>query len=586
MSVATALALLVVVGGQADVVSFPLNTYPLQELLETLVEPGVRVNLHSSVGCSGVLVQLNSMPRQKAFELLTESLDLIAVPSQEKEITVRLSPELEANEVAARKDLVALLVDQVRAKEKAFSSYNAKKLDTEAPFLERMRQSEASAEQRPLSVLGRSMWRSHISSLVSTDLFSHAARIQWLSPAQVSFGNPHSLLQHQEIGEVLRPDAAVAVGIRLEFSGQDVALIPFIESIQSGQRTIGWGGLLRHSGFLKAHVPAPGSEAVPTLYAALTKGFVTDARWPNRPLSGRVREWLATYESSAESFAASADGRSEFANDFSRGRPDSLSQMVEAWARKSNRQVIMPMWPLAERLGTADNRFRTPPNFWGDVLLPKMAWSAELREGVVVLKNALAFIERPRRAPVAQFIALQEAMAPLPSAAAFVQGQPPFSGEGVVYPERGLKRYFASYDGKAIWTMPGETDLPYRGTFATPLQRAAPLYRVWEGLPAEVRRDVVKATVPKQTVIPVSSLPAAVRESMIAALREYPTTAALFAPTADTWLQEVNVSVNMEQTAGDDLVIHLQFDSANCPRPLMIGLAEYSLRLSLTKKAQ
>jgi hypothetical protein len=130
--------------------------------------------------------------------------------------------------------------------------------------------------------------------------------------------------------------------------------------------------------------------------------------------------WLATPAARAELSVSTSD------------RITSLSQLVERWARQSGGDVVMELVPLREAIDlsppadeSGDNESSAePPAEIHTSLAAKVGresgspWSCRESDGVLLVRDRLAFIDRTRRFPLRALLALERDAPRLPSAEA------------------------------------------------------------------------------------------------------------------------------------------------------------------------
>jgi hypothetical protein len=252
--------------------------------------------------------------------------------------------------------------------------------------------------------------------------------------------------------------------------------------------------------------------------------------------------WLKSEREATERFLQSEGAGEAFDTG---GASDSLSELVETWSRKSKTEVIMELWPGREMafwamgpgrvLSTGPSYRLTLRQLFGgmETLLSleplgdparRQAgrqyrrevpeWSLRELDGVLVVSNRLAFLDRLQALPLAAFVQLERRCLP-----ESISGRPVMPYGAVVAYCRAVKA-----EENAAWLLhTGPFASAYRGVPIVEISLAQPLLRLFEELPLPVRTEVwrrLRALPPGEDVeVPLRLFPLPARNAYLASVR-------------------------------------------------------------------
>lgn len=278
-----------------------------------------------------------------------------------------------------------------------------------------------------------------------------------------------------------------------------------------------------------------------SLEPASLAGVEVDAGGVFAALGPEAEAWLRRERQATERFLETERARRAFSTG---GEARDLSERVEQWARAEDAEAVMELWPEREtryqgapagfamgwaagadpetpvslrRLftGLEGAGVNVPADRWN---VPEQArfyarelpeWSLREQEGVLVVSNRLAFLDRLREMPLGPLLDLERRL------------QPPEGRSGTPAISYGALCAFCrslSPEEGAAWGACG----PYRGVPVDDLARAAPLVGLLDRVPARDRHALwarLRPELPHHEAVLPALLTPADRRHFVACLR-------------------------------------------------------------------
>lgn len=246
------------------------------------------------------------------------------------------------------------------------------------------------------------------------------------------------------------------------------------------------------------------------------------------PLDGlaeRALKWLREEQQATASFLASEPARRPFRSD-----PlmplTSFSQALEAWSRQLDHETVMELFPVAEEMGaaflnvSADSLALTGKEITLGPFVEKLGWTTRERGGVLMVRNPLAFVDRPRPFPLPGFLRLERRVREQRAALAVARPDPPPAAQPVPL-DRAAYEDLAEYyrdtleSGGPNWQDRESLLTAYRGILIMRLDPGWSAFFVWERLPLAQRARLVASQDTGSATFPLSPLALADRQRIL-----------------------------------------------------------------------
>ncbi len=127
-------------------------------------------------------------------------------------------------------------------------------------------------------------------------------------------------------------------------------------------------------------------------------------------LGSEAVKWLDAERASTTAFLTSETARRSFTVKTSTAIHD-MSSVLEAWCNGSEGEAVMELCPHRETLGACSvKKFELQPGArytLSDILKPETIWTVHDRNGVFLVKNQFAFVDRLRDYPMSAYLTLE-----------------------------------------------------------------------------------------------------------------------------------------------------------------------------------
>jgi hypothetical protein len=518
-------------------VTLPCGLYTLPDLARGLSDGEHRVRCSVQLANRAALVSLRSRSWDSAARTLEAGLSVRVRERGDREWTLEPDPEVERREAEWRSRFAALLQRRLEAEQddlhRRFLSGSWRDLRTRTEQLTERWSQEAEAEQRDENDTGWlfiSPYSPTVRELMRAQSLLTAAG--WLTAPRL--GQPG-------LGEALVRSPWLLS--RMPSSGVTAAAVPEA-ALSFGDAP--WEGPTAHDEPLHAVWLDPWEQRVLAQfwlcapYAAKECGsapFVAAALGLSETelfeaLGADAVRWRRDAVRATRDLLASDDAQAPIR--LSRREQDgSLSRIVEAWARQTDSEVVMELWPGRETSTWIDGRtslaqrlerepaahcylgllslWMTLPSEAEAVRLAKLVredvspWSLGRRDEVVMVTNRMAFLDRMRPAPLAALVALDREAVETP-------GPRGVRFEAVTRYETAAGRLGGSW-----WGLPNAT---YRDLPVAALERLGPFLPILDRVPLSQRALAWRRMQRGEPfLVPVGSLSPAERTRFIAACR-------------------------------------------------------------------
>jgi hypothetical protein len=229
--------------------------------------------------------------------------------------------------------------------------------------------------------------------------------------------------------------------------------------------------------------------------------------------------WLRAERRSTEAFLASERARKPIsAVPGGTVEGDSVSEVVARWSARQDAEAVMELWPPVER------RMRNADTLAGTFAVTD-PWTLEEKDGVLLVRNQMAFLDRPRRTPTAALAGLLRTVEATNGPRATL---PPAR-----LPYEAMVAYCDASQDTTPWAVPESPSGTYHGLRLYTLDNAAPGLFVWRRMTFGQRRELMEGT-----PFPLRELPGAALADLAGMLRRRfgPNKPALWQPGVDAQL--------------------------------------------------
>lgn len=347
----------------------------------------------------------------------------------------------------------------------------------------------------------------------------------WMAADSVSAATMESAVESGVVSWVFRPsrlpaELLASVGEKVAHDGQPVSfehamgVVTFVPKVDWFFAYINLYLLSKENGLVSVLHPNVGSMTVPASFVAdisqlpdrltgidcLFHGRRTvDGRTFNG-LGDEAEGWLQQQRARTASFLKS--DRANTAIPTPARFPDSLSQWIEAWSNKVGGEAVMELCPGGEAYGGDGSEPQKAAYSLAELCSGPFsgsfgAWTLDESNGVLLVKNQLAFLYRARPRPVAPLVRLLSRIGPAPAPANNADTSSndrlqAASLDGLPFPI--IRDYVrdVSTIPHAYWTYPSTYSDQYRGYSLGYLDNLVPLVYVWDRLSPADRKQLVE----------------------------------------------------------------------------------------------
>lgn len=544
-----AIAALVAVGspGAADTVTVGPASMTMADLAARLSVDGRRVRCAAELKNHAALVSLRGRSWSDVRRLLKAGLDVSFVLLPDGSFEMRRDASVLERERKWRSTLAAQLAGIMKAEQDRATPYLGMdpqtvraEYDRKAAEWQDLRVKEGTNDSPSQRAVRQEMGSLEIARQA---LGSSTYRL-WMEGHRTGPADFLRLLEQGQLWELFAypgdPGAGahwVVAGMRLQMyvEGGALSIYPemFRETSHRDDERIGTFGGIQVRG---------------KLMDALFRGAVRPDGGGLRGLGKEAETWLDSRLAVTKAFLSTSRATESFRLT---GRADSLSQGVESWAQDRNEEVVMELWPQVEGLRSAPLTNATLPfaTLFGDIASP--CWSLDEQDGVLTVRNDLAFFIRPVPFPIAALLRLTDRLSSLLLTSA--RHLSTYMLETA--PEDELWQYVQeSGTSSAPWILADGFDR-YRGIRGRDLDTLAPSMLLWRRFPADKRQGVLTKLKSRlgsndlvTEVLPLSGLPAGVFQSATAALKRLgPVYAPAWAPDFPARLAAGVLSVSLRK---------------------------------------
>lgn len=239
---------------------------------------------------------------------------------------------------------------------------------------------------------------------------------------------------------------------------------------------------------LSAEVPSSSRLPACSLAEVLFAGTAGEYRPKYPGLGADALTWLRQEQAVTKQFLQTKRAREKFKRKPGQ-QPSALSQWVEVWSAHFEAEAVMELSPIEEQLPQDASEVA-----FADLFGPSSPWTLHEQDGALLVRNQLAFLDRPREFPVTALVQLSRRLRARQEARV-ATSTPSASGTSVSPPEvndEELRAYYAALGAKHIlWNYPTSGLALYRGVDTKQLDAALPVFYLWERLPVEERDELV-----------------------------------------------------------------------------------------------
>lgn len=198
------------------------------------------------------------------------------------------------------------------------------------------------------------------------------------------------------------------------------------------------------------------------------------------PLSTDARNWLREQQDATQAFVAT-QAASVVLKDPTLAGGDALSRYVHGYCRERDTEVLMELWPGVEALEMR-GRFKTLKA----VQEIRTSWTFRETDGVLVVQNQLAFLDREPTRPVAPLVGFVRDMERRPA----IRKKPNSESGRIPRPMTALAAYGAATGSLAYWTVPSSASLTFWGAWLGELDAVRAGLCIWETLTPEQKAEL------------------------------------------------------------------------------------------------
>ena len=415
--------------GTEDRVSIRLATYSLPELGQLLSTARETVDVAAVISDRGALVGLHDRSVPEALKIVCEGLDLQVSQSRKGHLLLEPNPKIDSRDRHWRE---ALLTNLSRRSEVQTETV-IKLANTAGDDLLAKKQELTSHYPLEGNLISQS------NDITSGDAPVRAAAIMAsntqseLDEALIDQG-----VQTDEAVAKLPPELASAVQFKLALSAPLTTPFTVRRSLERDP------GQVRLDSVILATITGGGLVGLPNPFRTVTIGNPSIAKDGSRRLFHELVRSFPEYQIAGIGADASAwleSTESATKEELSRAHlsdpvelpiyDPSVSGLVQKWAANLDQEVVMELAPKAESLNFTPytNLPSRPRLSLADLVLKDDGWCLDRVDSVLVVRNRMAFLDRPIPAPVgaiAQFARLSPGRSGIESNPfQFEDGDPP-----------------------------------------------------------------------------------------------------------------------------------------------------------------